>query len=137
MTDPLRHLVCEIREHYIPPFRTNCFNAWHPCIFAIQFTGFQNISTSCLMTTVSLSNTYTNGQMASFQSADVTAHKNITYTHSFTQFLLPLIHPNCTIIFFLGTLYRCNGGCIFTVVMDPYAVDTTVSIAPYRLNIKP
>ena len=27
MTDPLRHLVCEIRENDIPPFRTNCFNA--------------------------------------------------------------------------------------------------------------
>ena len=27
MTDPLRHLVCEIRENDIPPFRTNCFKA--------------------------------------------------------------------------------------------------------------
>ena len=27
MTDPLRHLECEIREHYIPPFHINCFNA--------------------------------------------------------------------------------------------------------------
>ena len=27
MTDPLRHLVCEIRENDISPFRTNCFNA--------------------------------------------------------------------------------------------------------------
>ena len=27
MTDPLRHLVCEIRENDITPFRTNCFNA--------------------------------------------------------------------------------------------------------------
>ena len=26
-TDSLRHLVCEIRENYLPPFRTNCFNA--------------------------------------------------------------------------------------------------------------
>ena len=23
----IRHLVCEIRENDIPPFRTNCFNA--------------------------------------------------------------------------------------------------------------
>ena len=27
MTDPLRHLVCEICENDIPPFCTNCFNA--------------------------------------------------------------------------------------------------------------
>ena len=27
MTDPLRHLVCKIRENDIPPFRTNCFKA--------------------------------------------------------------------------------------------------------------
>ena len=26
------------------------------------------------------------------------------------------MHTNCTIIFFLGTLYRCNGGCILNVV---------------------
>ena len=27
MTDPLRHLLCEIRENLIHPFPTNCFNA--------------------------------------------------------------------------------------------------------------
>ena len=54
--------------------------------------------------------------MASFQSIDATVHKNITSTHSSIQFLLSQINPNCTINIFLGTLYRCNGGRILTVV---------------------
>ena len=54
--------------------------------------------------------------MASFQSLDATVHKNITSTHSSTQFLLSQINPICTINFFLGTLYLCNGGRILTVV---------------------
>ena len=54
--------------------------------------------------------------MASFQSLDATVHKNITSTHSYTQFLLSQINPICTINFFLGTLYVCNGGWILTVV---------------------
>ena len=74
------------------------------------------MSTSCLLGTVSLSNRYTNRQMASFQSSDATVRKNITYAHSFTQFLLSLIHPNCTINFFIGTLYCCNGGWILKAV---------------------
>ena len=41
---------------------------------------------------------------------------NITSTHSSTQFLLSQINPICTINFFLGTLYVCNGGWILTVV---------------------
>ena len=116
MTDPLRHLVCEIRENDIPPFRTNCFKAWGPCISAMKFPGFSNMSTSCLTATVSLCNWYTYWQMASFQSLDATVHKNITSTHSYTQFLLSQINPICTINFFLGTLYVCNGGWILTVV---------------------
>ena len=78
----------------------NSWNAWHPYISAMKFPGFQNMSTSCLMATVSLCNRYTNWQMASFQSSDATVHKNITFTHSFTQFLLSQIHINCTINFF-------------------------------------
>ena len=116
MTDPLRHLVCEIRENDIPPFRTNCFKAWGPCISAMKFPGFSNMSTSCLTATVSLCNWYTYWQMASFQSLDATVHKNITSTHSYTQFLLSQINPICTMNFFLGTLYVCNGGWILTVV---------------------
>ena len=54
--------------------------------------------------------------MASFQSLDATVHKNITSTHSYTQFLLSQINPICTMNFFLGTLYVCNGGWILTVV---------------------
>ena len=116
MTDPLRHLVCEIRENDTPPFRTNCFKAWGPCISAMKFSGFPNMSTSCLTATVSLRNWYTYWQMASFQSLDATVHKNITSTHSSTQFLLSQINPICTMNFFLGILYVCNGGWILTVV---------------------
>ena len=68
------------------------------------------------MATVSLRNWYTNRQMASFQSLDATVHNNITSIHSSTQVLLLQINPNCTINFFLGNLYRCNGGRILTVV---------------------
>ena len=103
MTDPLRHLLCEIREHVLPTFRTNCFNAGHPCISAIP--GFPNKSTSCLMAIVSLRKRYANRHMALFQSSDASVHKNITSTHSFTQFLLLQIHPNCTITVLLGTIY--------------------------------
>ena len=82
----------------------------------MKFPGFQNMSTPCLMATVSLRNWCTNWQMASFQSLDAAVHKNITSTHSSTQFLLSQINPICTINFFLGTLYLCNGGRILTVV---------------------
>ena len=116
MTDPLRHLVCEIRENYLPTCRTNCFNASHHCIPAIKFTGFQNMRTSCLMSTVSLLNMYTNREMASFQISDAPLHKNIPYTNYFKICMLSLIHPNFTIIFFIQTLYLCNGGCILTLV---------------------
>ena len=94
MTDPPRHLVCEIRENDILPFRTNCFNAWHPCISAMKFPGFQNMSVSCLMATVSLRNRYTDWQMASFQSSDATActktslpltHSHNSCSHEYTQ----------------------------------------------------
>ena len=54
--------------------------------------------------------------MASFQSLDATVHKNITSTHSSTQFLLSQINPLCTMNFFLGILYVCNGGWILTLV---------------------
>ena len=54
--------------------------------------------------------------MASFQSLDATVHKNIISTHSSIQYLLSQINPNCTINFFLETLYLCNGGRILTVV---------------------
>ena len=52
--------------------------------------------------------------MASFQSLDATVHKNITSTHSSTQFLLSQINPICAMNFFLGIIYVCNGGWILT-----------------------
>ena len=38
------------------------------------------------------------------------------FTPSSTQFMLSQINPNCTMNFFLGILYVCNGGWILTVV---------------------
>ena len=38
------------------------------------------------------------------------------FTPSSTQFLLSQINPICTMNFFLGILYVCNGGWILTVV---------------------
>ena len=72
--------------------------------------------------------------MASFQSLDATVHKNITSTHSYTQFLLSQINPICTMNFFLGTLY---GGWILTVVraLQPYGYSpttTTLRLQPHH-----
>ena len=79
--------------------------------------------------------------MASFQSLDATVHKNITSTHSSTQLLLSKINPNCTINFFLGTLYRCNGGYILTVVRALHHLwsnkeCTNVIVAGWRLRLR-
>ena len=79
--------------------------------------------------------------MASFQSLDATVHKNITSTHSSTQLLLSQINPNCTINFFLGTLYRCNGGYILTVVRALHHLwsnkeCTNVIVAGWRLRLR-
>ena len=110
MTHPLRHLVCEIREicsHKLLQRMTPL----HFCHEIPRFPKYESILPNghCVLT----QQVY---QLASFQSSDATVHKNITYNHTFTQFLLSLIHPNCAINFFLGTLYRCNGGGILTVV---------------------
>ena len=61
---------------------------------------FYETRTSCLMTTVSIRNRCKNCEMVSFQISDATVHKNITYTHSFRQILLSLMHPICTNNFF-------------------------------------
>ena len=58
--------------------------------------------------------------MASFQSLDATLHKNITSTPSSTKFLLSQVNTICTMNFFLGILYVCNGGWILTEVRAHY-----------------
>ena len=50
------------------------------------------------------------------------------FTPSSTQFLLSQINPICTMNFFLGILYVCNGGWILTVVRAHLSVAGRVNL---------
>ena len=115
MIDALRHMLCKIRENYIPPFAqiASTLDPLHFYHEIPRFPKYEYILPNGRCVLAQQVYQLTNGL---FESSNSNVRKNITSTHSFTQFLLSQIHPNCTIRFFLGTIYLCNGRCILTVV---------------------
>ena len=101
-----------------------------------EFPRFQNMSTSCLTATVSLRNWYTNWtDKWHFKTQMLLCTKH--HLHSLIHTISALTNtPKLHNYFFVGTLYRCNRGCILTVVRAHDHVPVA-EVASVRAIIRP
>ena len=115
MTDPLRHLVCKIRENDTS-FSHKLLQSMMPLHFCHeipQFPKYEYIlpNSHCVLT--QLVYIMTNGIISKLRCYCAQEHHFHSLIHTISALQ---INPICTMNFFLEILYVCNGGWILTVV---------------------